>query len=320
MEDRPADLRAPLRGVRGVVPAGEVVLADRPVNGQRVLGDVGGQRTVGPVDAVVRAGVDDGGELPGRDDQRRHPAHGPQWPGAGHEDRGLAQSVGEQLGRVDAAARAVGALVLGVDRGVELAERALVPRPRVLDVQRLTDRGGRGGVHPQAADVGQFGRRRAGQQIAQRGDRVLRAGQPFFQPVQMGGDELVARLDVRRGQDLLDLLDRHVQIPEPPDDLRGRYLVGGVPAVARVRIHIGGLQQADPVVVAQRLHAQMGRAGEVADRQAVLHDPSLHPPLGGESRPVCGVDHPLAAAVRVVDVRPRGPGHRRRRTPCTPPS
>jgi hypothetical protein len=32
VEDRPADLRPPLRGFRGVVPAGEVVLPDQPVD------------------------------------------------------------------------------------------------------------------------------------------------------------------------------------------------------------------------------------------------------------------------------------------------
>src|ERR1700751_2990241 len=42
VEDRPADLGAPLVLVGGAVPVGQVVLADRPVHGQRVLGHVAG--------------------------------------------------------------------------------------------------------------------------------------------------------------------------------------------------------------------------------------------------------------------------------------
>ena len=57
MEDRPADLRAPLRRVRGVMAADQVVLADRPVHGQRVLGDVRRQRTVSAVDAGLKRGA-----------------------------------------------------------------------------------------------------------------------------------------------------------------------------------------------------------------------------------------------------------------------
>ena len=44
-----------------------------------------------------------------------------------------------------------------------------------------------------------------------------------------------------------------------------------------------GLEKADPVVVAQGLHAEEGHPGEVADRQRAGHAPSLNPPLVGES-------------------------------------
>jgi hypothetical protein len=47
----------------------------------------------------------------------------------------------------------------------------------------------------------------------------------------VGGDQLVAARHVGRGQDAPDLLKRHVQLAESPDDLGGRDLLRGVAAV-----------------------------------------------------------------------------------------
>src|SRR5580692_6514698 len=61
-------------------------------------------------------------------------------------------------------------------------------------------------------------------------------------------------------------------------------------------------QQLDPVVVAQRLNAQVGGAGEVADgegAQGAGHLASVGPPLGGESRRRLAVDSPARASSRV---------------------
>jgi hypothetical protein len=52
---------------------------------------------------------------------------------------------------------------------------------------------------------------RGREQVAQRGDRGLGEGQPFFQSSQMAGDERVAALDRRRGEHLADFFDRHVE-------------------------------------------------------------------------------------------------------------
>src|ERR1022692_2214263 len=54
--------------------AGQVVLADGSVHGQRVLGHMGGEGAVGEVDAVVRAAVDDDRQLGGRDPDALDPA------------------------------------------------------------------------------------------------------------------------------------------------------------------------------------------------------------------------------------------------------
>ncbi len=53
VEDGPPDLGAPCVLVVRVVPTNQVVLADRPVNGERVLADVGRQRAVRTIDVCV---------------------------------------------------------------------------------------------------------------------------------------------------------------------------------------------------------------------------------------------------------------------------
>jgi hypothetical protein len=48
----------------------------------------------------------------------------------------------------------------------------------------------------------------------QRCYRELHLGELVFQSAQMGGDQSVTRLMVRRGQDSLDILDSHVEATE----------------------------------------------------------------------------------------------------------
>jgi hypothetical protein len=83
----------------------------------------------------------------------------------------------------------------------------------------------------------------------------------------MTGDQLVAGGQVRGGDDGMDLFQRHVQGPEPLDDLGSRDLVGAIAAVPGRRIDIGGHQQADAMVVTQRLDVQVRGAREIPDRQ-----------------------------------------------------
>src|SRR5882757_6179003 len=65
VKDRPANLGAPGRFVAGVLGADEEVLANRAINTDRVLGDVGGQGAVGQVEVAIRAGVHHGGQFGG---------------------------------------------------------------------------------------------------------------------------------------------------------------------------------------------------------------------------------------------------------------
>src|ERR1700752_2348766 len=65
VEDRPANLGSPGRFVAGGVGADEEVLANRAIDGDRVLGDVGGQGAVGQVEVAIRAGVHHGGQFGG---------------------------------------------------------------------------------------------------------------------------------------------------------------------------------------------------------------------------------------------------------------
>ena len=58
--------------------------------------------------------------------------------------------------------------------------------------------------------------------------------EPAFEPGEVVADQGGAFVDVG-GEEAGDVADRHVEVAESPDDLGGRYLVGGVVAVfARV--------------------------------------------------------------------------------------
>ena len=83
------------------------------------------------------------------------------------------------------------------------------------------------------------------QQVAQRLDRGPGLRQFGLEPSEMRGDEGVAGRGVGRVEDRLDLADRHLQIPQAANHLRGRYLRGAVVAVARAGVHCGRFQQAD---------------------------------------------------------------------------
>src|ERR1700758_3326802 len=65
VKDGPANFGAPGRFVAGVLGADEEVLANGPIDGDRVLGDVSGQGPVGKVEVAVRAGVHHGGQFGG---------------------------------------------------------------------------------------------------------------------------------------------------------------------------------------------------------------------------------------------------------------
>ena len=112
----------------------------------------------------------------------------------------------------------------------------------------------------------------------------------------MGGDELVASVNVGRGDDRVDLVQGHLEGTEAPDDLGGGDLLGGVTAVAGGRVYISGLQEADPVVVTERLDTQVRGTGEIADGQGGVHASSMRPPLRGDATFKEALDPPVRAA------------------------
>ena len=107
---------------------------------------------------------------------------------------------------------------------------------------------------------------------------------PLHAP-QVRGDDRVARGHVRRLQHGPDLLQRHAQVAQPADDLRGRDLTRPVQPVTSRRVDVRRLQQAYLVVMTQRLDAQVGHPGEVADRQQHLHGPYDGPSGNGRVKP-----------------------------------
>ena len=232
----------------------------------------------------------DDGEFGGRDRDRRDPPDGAH--AALHRDEHgrLAAVVLEQLAREHPAARAGGVQALSADGGVQLAQGALPPGQSVGAVDDRRDAGRPGGRDAPVLDRRRALRRL--QQVAQRVDRGPGLRQLGFQPAEMRGDEGVAGRGVRRVEHRLDLADRHLQIPQAADDLRGRDLLGGVVAVARAGVHRGRLEQPDLVVMPQRLDAQVGDAREVADREPCCHQAIVNPPLTGQSIAELGLDPP----------------------------
>ena len=91
----------------------------------------------------------------------------------------------------------------------------------------------------------------------------------------MVGDHPVAGLDVGGLKHDLDVTERHLQVAEAADDLRRDDLLWGVAPVPAVHVHLGRLQQAELVVVAEHLHAQVRGPGEVADRECRGHERSV---------------------------------------------
>src|SRR6266487_2732079 len=289
-EDGPANLGPPFRLVRGVGRAAQVVLAQRSVDADLVPGGVGTKCGVAEVGIAERPVVADDGQLGRWHRDRRDPPDGAH--AALHRDEHgrLAALVLEQLARVQPHARASGVQPLRPDGRVQLAQGALPPGQKVGladdrgDTRRLDGR--------DAAVLDHRCALRWLQQVAQRLDRGPGLRQFGLESAQMRGDERVAGRGVGRTEDRLDLADRHLQIPQPTDNLRGRHLRGGVVAVARAGVHGGRLQQADLVIMPQRLDAQVSDTGEVTDSESCCHPAILNPPLTGQSIAERGLDPP----------------------------
>jgi len=72
----------------------------------------------------------------------------------------------------------------------------------------------------------------------------------------VGGDELGANGRVGCAQHSSDVIEGHLEIPEPADHLSDRDLVARVSAIAGDRVDICRFEEAGAVVVAQRLDAE----------------------------------------------------------------
>jgi hypothetical protein len=110
------------------------------------------------------------------------------------------------------------------------------------------------------------------EQAAERCRRPLGAGQDHFEALKEDGDQLVASLRICRRDDRVNLFEGgHVRRPEPPDHRSGRDLIGGAAAVPDEWVNLSRFEQADAMVVAQRLDVQVCRSGEVPDGQCSRH-------------------------------------------------
>jgi hypothetical protein len=101
----------------------------------------------------------------------------------------------------------------------------------------------------------------------------------------MVGDHPVAGLDVGSLKHNVDVLERHLEVAEAADDLRRDDLLRGVAPVPAVHVHVDRLQQAELVVVAKHLHAQVRGPGEVAYGQRRGHRSSVTLPLWESQTP-----------------------------------
>ncbi len=74
------------------------------------------------------------------------------------------------------------------------------------------------------------------EQVTQGRRGFLRASKAVLKAAQVGGDQLVARFDIRSREHRPDIVQWHVQGPEAPDHLRDGDLLSCVSTVAGVRI------------------------------------------------------------------------------------
>ena len=151
------------------------------------------------------------------------------------------------------------------ERRREFAHRIVSPRHHVRHGDDLGDR--QRGHRRDRAELDPRPRHGAVEQRPQPADRRLGLLELAFHPRQVGGDLPVPCRQVGCEQHGPDRVERHAQVAQPPDHLGGGYLVGAVGAVAGVRVDRRGRQDAHVVIVVQRLHAEVGRPGELADGQ-----------------------------------------------------
>ena len=216
-EHRPADLRAPLSASPVSRGPTMVDLVDRSVDREGVGDHPGAETAVGDVDVVVRSDVDGDGEVGRRELDDVDP---PGWAGCADrpEHRHRTGAVGEQL--VGVVPAGWSCALRRREGRVQLRHRGVEPCERSAALNTVTDGGHGAGGHRAQLDVDVGGIR--AQQPAQRYDGGPGPVQLGLQSPQVTRDDIGALLRIVGGQDGLDLRQRHVELPEPVDDLRGR--------------------------------------------------------------------------------------------------
>ena len=187
----------------------------------------------------------------------------------------------EELAAVERGVRTGAPARLRIDGSVELRERLVQPRLRIVPIDDAADGNRVDGRDRPVLD--RQGRSVPVEQRLQRRNGRLGLRKRLLHALQMHQHRLITHGDVRHVQDAADLLEWHVEVAEPADDLRDRNLAGRVTAVAAGTVDLGRAQEVQVVVVAKRLDAQMRHPGELTDGQQHAHALSVHPPPTGES-------------------------------------
>lgn len=162
------------------------------------------------------------GEFDLRHDERGHASGRSDRAVAGQEDRRLTSLMGEEVVAIDGAARPTRSDFLSCQQGTQFAECALVLGVRVSDVDDICNRCCRHRRRPAVFDNDRDSVDWRLEQIAERCHRLLGAGQGHFEALKVGSDQHAASSRICRRDDRVNLLEGHVQRPEPPDHLRGR--------------------------------------------------------------------------------------------------
>ena len=257
------------------------MLPDGPVGREHAFGDERSERAVGLIEIAERAAVHQDRQVGRGDLDLLDAAGGRDLAPDRDECRHLTDVGLEELAAVERGVRSGSPARSRIDGSVELRERLVQPRLRIVPVDDGTDGNRADGRDRPVLD--RQGRPVPVEQRLQRSNGRLGALERLLHALQMRHDRLIADGDVGRVQDDADLLEWHVEVAEPADDLRDRNLAGRVTAVAAGTVDLRRAQEAHVVVMAKRLHAQMRHPGELTDGQQHAHVLSVHPPPTGES-------------------------------------
>src|SRR5579871_1266936 len=124
---------------------------------------------------------------------------------------------------------------------------------------------------------------------------MLRLDQLALQTGEVRGDELGARGLVGRAEHGADLAERHVEVAQPADHLRVLDLLRAVAAVSRCGVDVGGNKQTEVVIVAQRLHAELRRLGEIADTEGSGHATEYECSRNGRVKTLLATGYPACS-------------------------